>query len=393
MTPSPPKKIAIAGSTGSVGRQALQVISSHSDSFSVAMLCARNNVDLLIRQAIQHRPQVVIIANTQHHKKLLAELDGLPIEVLAGEHLLGRVADLADFDLLLNALTGIAGLEPALHAVKNQKVVAMANKECLVAGGELLMHMAKEHHTPILPVDSEHSAIFQCLQGEPPGAIEKVYLTASGGPFRGMKRADLHNVSVQEALNHPNWQMGKKVSIDSATMMNKGLEAIAAQWLFELQPNQIDFLLHPQSVVHAIVQFADGSMKAQLGFPDMKLPIQYALTFPKRMKSDFPRLDLTQSQSLDLQAMNIAEYPCLSLAMQAMQQGGNMPCALNAANEVAVEAFLNQQIGFLQIAEVIEACLHEVPFYKDLTRETIMETDRLARERAKQIYTRHNKSH
>lgn len=384
MTLHHPKKIAIAGSTGSVGRQALEVIGSNSDSFSVAMLCARNNVDLLIRQAIRHRPQVVIITNAGHLQQLTAELNGLPIKVLAGDHWLYRIADLADFDLLLNALSGIAGLEPTLHALDNHKTIAMANKECLVAGGELLIQRTSQNHTPILPVDSEHSAIFQCLLGEPRTAIEKIYLTASGGPFRGMEYKDLKNVTVQDALKHPNWQMGKKVSIDSATLMNKGLEAIAAQWLFDLQPHQIDFLLHPQSVVHAIVQFADGSLKAQMAFPDMKLPIHYALAFPERPETDFPRLDFTQSRSLDLEIINMTEHPCLWLAMKAMQQGGNRPCALNAANEVAVDAFLNRQIGFLQIAEVIEASMAAVPLQQQTSLEAIMETDRLARERAGQ---------
>jgi 1-deoxy-D-xylulose-5-phosphate reductoisomerase len=379
------KRIAIAGSTGSVGRQALEVIRKNPDAFSIKILSAQNNANLLIQQAIEFKPEAVVIGNEQLYESLGNALKGLPIKVFAGKNRLNQFPELADFDLLLNALVGIDGLQPTLNAIEHHKIIALANKECLVAGGRLLMQSAKKHNTKIIPVDSEHSAIFQCLQGESHNSIEKIYLTASGGPFRGIDRGQLLAVTPKEALDHPNWQMGKKVSIDSATMMNKGMEAIAAQWLFGLQPEQIEMILHPQSVIHSIVQFTDGSMKAQMGWPDMKLPIQYALSYPDRLFSDYPRYDFNQLRELHFEALNISEYPCLLIATNAMQKGGNIPCALNAANEAAVEAFLTKKIGFLQIPEVIEQCITCVPYHEHPDIKDIIATNKLAGDKAQEV--------
>lgn len=376
------KKIAIAGSTGSVGRQALEVIRKNRDAFSVAILSAQNNLELLVEQSIEFRPQVAVIGNDQHYALLESALKGLPIKVFAGNNWLNQFTELAEFDMLLNALVGLAGLEPTLNAIKNHKNIALANKECLVAGGILLMQAAQQHNVDILPVDSEHSAIFQCVQGEQSNSIEKIYLTASGGPFRGMNRRQLQNVTPPEATNHPNWEMGKKVSVDSATMMNKGMEAIATQWLFDLQPDQIEMVLHPQSIIHSIVQFIDGSMKAQMALPDMKLPIHYALAYPQRLRSDYPRYDLNQLQTLSFEPLKIADYPCLQIAKKAMKKGGNSPCAMNAANEVAVASFLNNEIGFLQIPEIIEESMSGIPFCEHPGLNDIIETDSMTRDRA-----------
>ncbi len=376
------KKIAIAGSTGSVGRQALEVIRKNRHAFSIAILSAQNNIELLVEQAIEFRPQVAIIGNEQHYTQLKEALKGLPVNVLAGNRWLNKLAELAEFDLLLNALVGLAGLEPTLNAIQNHKNIALANKECLVAGGKLLMHAAKQFNVNILPVDSEHSAIFQCLQGEQSNSIEKIFLTASGGPFRGMNQRELKAVTPPEATNHPNWEMGKKVSVDSATMMNKGMEAIAAQWLFDLHPEQIEMILHPQSIIHSIVQFVDGSMKAQMALPDMKLPIHYALAYPQRLRSDYPRYDLNQLQTLSFETLKIADYPCLQIAKKAMKKGGNNPCAMNAANEVVVASFLNNEIGFLQIPEIIEESISGIPFCEHPGLGDIIETNRITRVRA-----------
>ena len=378
------RKIAIAGSTGSVGRQALEVIRKNGNVFTITILSAQNNIKLLIQQAIEFKPKVAVIANKHHHKQLSSALKGLPIKVLAGNNHLNQFAELADFDLLLNSLVGVKGLELTLNAINSQKTIALANKECLVAAGELLMQSSKKHNVNILPVDSEHSAIFQCLLGEDHKSIEKIHLTASGGPFRGMDHRELLAVTPKEALMHPNWQMGKKVSVDSATMMNKGMEAIAAQWLFELNPKQIEMVLHPQSIIHSIVQFTDGSMKAQLGLPDMKLPIHYALAYPERLQSNYPRFDLNQLQTLTFEPLNINDYPCLQIAKDAMQTAGNLPCAMNAANEVAVASFLNNDINFLQIPEVIAASISGTPVCKYPGLNDIIETDALARVRAKE---------
>ncbi len=376
------KKIAIAGSTGSVGRQALEVMRKNRDAFSIAILSAQNNIELLIEQAIEFEPQLAVIGNEQHYTRLKGALKGLPVKALAGNKRLNQFAELAEFDLLLNALVGLAGLEPTLNAIKNKKTIALANKECLVAAGDLLMRSAQKHDVKILPVDSEHSAIYQCMQGEDHISIEKIYLTASGGPFKGMDRRQLLAVTPQEATNHPNWEMGKKVSVDSATMMNKGMEAIAAQWLFDLTPGQIEMVLHPQSIIHSIVQFTDGSMKAQMGLPDMKLPIHYAMAFPQRLQSDYPRYDLNQLQTLSFEPLNISEYPCLQIAMDAMKKGGNIPCAMNAANEVAVKSFLNNRISFLQIPEIIEKSIANIPPCEHPGLNDIIETDTLTRVRA-----------
>jgi 1-deoxy-D-xylulose-5-phosphate reductoisomerase len=385
MTASHCKRIAIAGSTGSVGRQALEVIRRNPEAFSIKILSAQNNATLLIQQAIEFKPEAVVIGNKQLYKSVNNALKGLAIKVFAGKNRLNQFAEFADFDLLLNALVGIDGLQPTLNAIEHHKTIALANKECLVSGGRLLMQSAKKHNTRIIPVDSEHSAIFQCLQGENHNSIEKIYLTASGGPFRGIDRGQLADVTPAEALDHPNWQMGKKVSIDSATMMNKGMEAIAAQCLFGLHPRQIEMVLHPQSVIHSIVQFTDGSMKAQMGRPDMKLPIQYALSYPDRLFSDYPRYDFNQLRELHFEALNISEYPCLLIATYAMQKGGNIPCALNAANEAAVEAFLNKKIGFLLIAEVIEQSISCVPYYEQPDLKDIIDTNKQARDKAQEV--------
>lgn len=384
MTVSPRKKIAIAGSTGSVGQQALEVIRKNKEAFSITILSAQNNIDLLVKQAIEFRPEVAVIGNEQHIAKLKDALKDLPVKVLAGKKWLDQFAELVEFDLLLNALVGLAGLEPTLNAIKHQKSIALANKECLVAAGELLMRSAREHKTKIIPVDSEHSAIFQCMQGEDHKSIEKIYLTASGGPFRGKQSLQLKDVTPPEATNHPNWEMGKKVSVDSATMMNKGMEAIAAQWLFGLGPHQIEMILHPESVIHSMVQFTDGSMKAQMGPADMKLPIHYALSYPQRLPSKYPRYELKQLRTLSFEPLKISEYPCLQIAMNAMHTGGNIPCAMNAANEEAVASFLNNEISFLQIPKVIEASLAGIPACKHPALNDIIETDALARVRAKE---------
>ncbi len=376
------KKIAIAGSTGSVGRQALEVIRKNKNAFSITILSAQNNSKLLLEQAIEFRPKVAVIGNKQHYAKLKEALKGLPVTVLPGNRWLNQLAELAEFDMLLNALVGLAGLEPTLNAIIHQKSIALANKECLVAAGDLLMRSARKANADILPVDSEHSAIFQCLQGEDHKSIEKIFLTASGGPFRGRNLQELQGVTPAEATNHPNWEMGKKISVDSATLMNKGMEAIASQWLFELDPKQIEIVLHPQSIIHSMVQFKDGSMKAQMGLPDMKLPIHYALAYPQRLPSDYPRYDPSQLQTLSFEPLISSEYPCLRIAEDAMHTGGNAPCAMNAANEVAVASFLNNEISFLQIPEVIEASLSGMTVCKHPGLNDIIETDAMARVRA-----------
>ena len=356
------KSIAILGSTGSIGTQALDVVRSHPDLFCVEALTAYSNCDLLIKQAIEFSPNAVVIGNVDCYSKVSEALRSFPVKVFAGQDSIAQIVEIDEIDLVISALVGYAGLKPTLGAIKAGKNVALANKESLVIAGDLLIAEALRKNVMILPVDSEHSAIFQCLAGEQPGTIEKVYLTASGGPFHGKKRMELVDVTKEAALKHPNWTMGDKITIDSASMMNKGLEVIEARWLFNLKPEQIDVIIHPQSVIHSIVQFVDGSMKAQMGLPDMKLPILYAMSFPARIKTDFPRFNFADYPKLTFESPDKDLFRSLSLAYVALQEGGNMPCILNAANEVAVNSFLQGRISFLRIPEVVEHCMKTVSF-------------------------------
>ena len=356
------KRIAILGSTGSIGTQALEVIAAHPDYFEVEVLTAHSQVDLLIEQARQFRPNVVVIANANHYECARDALDPLDIKVWAGAEAIAQVVTMGSVDMVLTAMVGFAGLAPTLEAIKAGKPIALANKETLVVAGELVMKMAFEAGVPIIPVDSEHSAIFQCLVGEDHNPIEKIILTASGGPFRNLSAAELRNVSLTAALNHPNWCMGNKITIDSATLMNKGLEAIEARWLFGLKPSQVEVIVHPQSIIHSLVGFQDGSLKAQLGLPDMKLPIQYALAFPKRLASDSQRFSFLDYPQLTFEQPDLVRFPNLRIALECMQQGGNLPCTMNAANEIAVEAFLQEKIGFTDITRIIEKTITHSTF-------------------------------
>lgn len=373
------KRIAILGSTGSIGRQALEVIKNQSGLLDVEILTALNNADLLIKQAIEFKPNVVVIGNKEHYHKVKAALDPIFIKVYAGESAILQVLEMDSIDLVLLAITGFGGLKPALAALENKKPLALANKESMVVAGELLKKAAIENSTPVIPVDSEPSAIFQCLSGEGNNPIEKVVLTASGGPFRNYSIKELEKVTPDEALKNPNWLMGSKITIDSASLMNKGLEAIEARWLFNLKPEQIEVVIHPQSIVHSLVYFADGSVKAQLSQPDMRIPIQYALTYPARIANNLPRLDLLETRSLTFEKPDTKKFRNLALAFEALEKGGNKPCILNAANEIAVQAFLNKQIKFIEIPELVEMCLQEMVFIKNPVLADILETDRLAR--------------
>ncbi len=376
------KKLAILGSTGSIGTQALEVVAAHPDEFVVEVLAAGNNADLLIEQALKFKPNVVVINDVAHLAKVKDALLDEGIKVYGGDDALADVVQMESIDLVLAAIVGYAGLRSTLSAIKAGKQIALANKETLVVAGELVTKTAREKAVNLYPVDSEHSAIFQCLAGEFHNPVEKIYLTASGGPFRGKTREQLAAVTKIEALKHPNWTMGAKVTIDSATLMNKGLEVIEAKWLFSLKPEQIDVIVHPQSIVHSIVQFGDGSMKAQMGLPDMKLPIQYAMGYPKRLKSDFPRFDFLKYPSLTFEPADRKTFSCLDLAYSAMKRGGNLPCVMNAANEIAVEAFLNGKIGFLQIAEVIEKTMAKAIFIAAPSYDDYIRTDKEARRQA-----------
>lgn len=372
--------IAILGSTGSIGTQALEVIEEQSQHFRVEVLTAGSNHKLLMEQAIKHQPNAVVIADESKYQEVQDELWPRGIKVYAGAEALEQVVQMEDVDMVLTALVGFAGLRPTMKAIEAKKNIALANKETLVVAGELVTQAAKEAGVNIYPVDSEHSAIFQCLAGEFHNPIEKIYLTASGGPFRGRKRADLEGVTKAQALKHPNWEMGAKITIDSATLMNKGLEVIEAKWLFGLEPSQIDVIVHPQSIIHSIVQFQDGSMKAQMGLPDMKLPIQYAMGYPNRLSSEFPRFNFLDYPSLTFEEPDTGTFRNLALAFEAMSKGGNMPCVLNAANEVAVASFLNDKIKFLQIQESIEKTLAKSTFVAHPSLEDYMESDREARQ-------------
>jgi 1-deoxy-D-xylulose-5-phosphate reductoisomerase len=379
------KQIAILGSTGSIGTQALDVIREHADRFEVYALTANNNVDLLIRQARAFLPEMVVIANEQKYKQLKEALADLPIKVWAGEEALSQVVRSEPVDMVLTAMVGYAGLKPTISAIRAGKSIALANKETLVVAGELIMQSAIENRTPILPVDSEHSAIFQCLVGEADNPIEKIILTASGGPFRNYSLSQLAKVTKAEALKHPNWNMGAKITIDSASMMNKGFEMIEAKWLFGVETNQIQIVVHPQSIIHSMVQFTDSSIKAQMGLPDMHLPIQYAFTYPERIFSDFERLDFNKFPILSFEEPDAHTFRHLELAYEAVRRGGNMPCILNAANEIAVAAFLEDKTGFLNMSDAIEETMQQVPFIASPGLNDLILSDEEARIKAKNI--------
>ncbi|HEV7330814.1 MAG TPA: 1-deoxy-D-xylulose-5-phosphate reductoisomerase [Flavisolibacter sp.] len=376
---APVKRIAIFGSTGSIGTQALDVIDKNKDKFSVEVLTAHGNDALLIQQALTYQPNIVVISNEQKYARVKEALANTDIKVFAGEKALEDVASMDVYDVMLAAIVGYAGLKPTLNAINAGKAVALANKETLVVAGDIVMQLAYEKRVPIIPVDSEHSAIFQCLVGEVRNPIEKVILTASGGPFLGRKPNYLVNVKRDHALQHPNWNMGAKISVDSATLMNKGLEMIEAKWLFNLRSDQIDVLVHPQSIIHSMVQFEDGSIKAQMGLPDMKLPIQYALAFPQRIPNDFPRTDFKRIRNLTFEEPDIKTFRNLALAIEALEKGGNLPCVLNAANEIAVYAFLRNRIGFLDMTDVIEQTMQKVVYLKEPSLDDYLESDAEAR--------------
>ena len=373
------KRIAILGSTGSIGKQALEVLSAHPDKFELEVLTAQSNADLLITQAVKYKPNFVVIGNKDLYFKVSDALSRNDIKVFAGEESISQIVEMDSVDIVLVALVGFAGLKPTIRAVEAGKRIALANKESLVVAGELVTKLVVEKRVELIPVDSEHSAIFQCLSGENPDTIEKIYLTASGGPFRGKSREEIQNATVAQALKHPNWKMGDKITIDSASMMNKGLEVIEAKWLFGLDPGQIDVITHPQSIVHSIVQFQDGSMKAQMGLPDMRLPIQYAFGFPDRLKSDFPRFDFLNYPQLTFERPDIKIFRNLALAFEALEKGGNMPCILNAANEIAVDAFLKNKIGFTRMPGIIEKCMERVDFVDKPTLDDYFLTDEATR--------------
>lgn len=380
------RQLAIFGSTGSIGTQALEVVSEHSDLFEVYALTANNQVDLLINQARKYMPEVVVIANERKYPELKEALEDLPIKVWAGADAIAQMVQSEPIDMVLTAMVGYSGLRPTISAIKAGKAIALANKETLVVAGELIMKLAAEHKVPILPVDSEHSAIFQCLTGAYDNPIEKILLTASGGPFRRKTLEELATVTKAQALRHPNWTMGAKITIDSASMMNKGFEMIEAKWLFDVTPDQVQVVVHPQSVIHSMVQFEDGAVIAQLGIPDMKLPIAYAFSFPTRMRSMAPRLDFNQYSTLTFEEPDMERFRNLAFAFEAARQGGNMPCILNAANEVVVAAFLQDRIGFLQMSDVIEQTMRKASFIVNPSYEDYVATDAEARRLAAELF-------
>ena len=379
------KQIAILGSTGSIGKQTLEVIQQHSARFEVEVLTANNNSTELINQARQFQPNVVVIANKDKYQLVKDALSDLPIKVFAGADSIQQVVQMESIDIVVTAMVGFSGLLPTIKALEARKTIALANKETLVVAGDIITNLANKNKVAILPVDSEHSAIFQCLVGEMNNKIEKIYLTASGGPFRGKNVDFLKKVTRCQALNHPNWKMGDKITIDSASMMNKGLEAIEAKWLFGLRSDQIDIVVHPQSIVHSLVQFEDGSMKAQMGLPDMRLPIQYALSYPERITSEFPRFNFLDYPQLTFEKADINVFSNLRLAYQSLESGGNMPCIMNAANEIAVEAFLSQTIGFVEMSNVIEQTMAKASYIKHPEFEDYLSTDNEARSIATEI--------
>jgi 1-deoxy-D-xylulose-5-phosphate reductoisomerase len=373
------KHLAILGSTGSIGTQALEVVRENPGFFVIEVLTANNNADLLIQQAIEFKPNAVVIADESKYIMVSEALWNHDIKVFAGAESVAQVVEMEEIDMVLTALVGYAGLKPTLNAIKAGKPIALANKETLVVAGEIITKTAKEKGVNIYPVDSEHSAIFQCLTGEFHNPVECIYLTASGGPFRGMTRTELENVTRAQALKHPNWEMGAKITIDSASMMNKGLEVIEAKWLFNLRPEQIKVIVHPQSIVHSIVQFEDGSMKAQMGLPDMKLPIQYALSYPLRLKSTFKRFNFMDYPQLTFEQPDLKTFRNLALAYNALEKSGNAPCILNAANEVAVDAFLKEKVSFLNIPDLIEECLNKINYIKTPDYASLVQTDQETR--------------
>ena len=377
-----PKRIALLGSTGSIGTQALDVISRFPEEFTVEVLTAGNNIDLLIQQARKFLPDSVVIGNPIHYNLLKESLKDLPVKVYGGNDAIDQVVTGKNIDLVIASMVGYSGLKPTLSAIRAGKNIALANKETLVAAGEIICNAALKSGSKIIPVDSEHSAILQCLAGETGNSVEKITLTASGGPFLNFSLERLKTVRPEDALKHPNWDMGSKVTIDSASMMNKGLEVIEAKWLFDLKPEQIEVIIHPQSIIHSFVHFADGSVKAQLGIPDMRVPILYALSYPDRLVSDLPRLDLTECSNFTFQLPDLERFRNLCLAFSALEKGGNMPCILNAANEVAVDAFLNGRISFLQMPDVVEYAMNKTDFSADLNLELIEVTDKIARKTA-----------
>ena len=381
------KQIAILGSTGSIGTQALQVIEEHPDLYEAYVLTANNRVDELIAQARRFMPEAVVIANEAKYAQLKEALADRPIKVYAGEEAICQIVQEEPVDMVLTAMVGYAGLRPTIHAIRARKTIALANKETLVVAGDLINDLARVNGTPILPVDSEHSAVFQCLAGEAGNPIEKVILTASGGPFRTFSHEQLKTVTKEQALRHPNWDMGAKITIDSASMMNKGFEVIEAKWLFGVRPEQIEVVVHPQSVIHSMVQFEDGAVKAQLGMPDMRLPIQYAFSYPDRPHASFPRLDFAQCTQLTFEQPDTERFRNLALAYEALHRGGNMPCIVNAANEVCVAAFLRDRISFLGMSRVIEQTMERVAFVRKPTYEDYVATDAEARRVAEEILT------
>ena len=374
------KRIAIIGSTGSIGRQALEVIEHHKDKLCVEVLTANKQADLLIEQALKFDPNAVVIADKSQYQKVKEALSSTDIKVFAGQEALEDIVQMETIDIVLTAIVGFAGLRPTIKAIEAKKPIALSNKETLVVGGELITKLSIENSVPIIPVDSEHSAIFQCLAGEFYNPIEKIILTASGGPFLGKTKDELNNITPKQALNHPNWVMGNKVTIDSATLMNKGLEVIEAKWLFDLSVDKIEAVIHPQSVIHSMVEFEDGSVKAQMGLADMRLPIQYALTYPERLKTNFPKFNILDFPNLSFLKPDMETFPCLGLAYQAIQKGGNMPTIMNAANEIAVEAFLRGVIGFLEIPEIIANAMSKYNFIAKANVNDFFETDKEVRE-------------
>jgi 1-deoxy-D-xylulose-5-phosphate reductoisomerase len=373
------KNIALLGSTGSIGTQALEVIGENPSLFKAYVITAQNNAELLIQQALKFQPAYAVICNDRYYQRVKEGLASTEVKVLAGINAINEIITDPKIDMVLTAMVGFAGLEPTINAIKAGKDIALANKETLVVAGELITGLAKQHQVKILPVDSEHSAIFQCLEGEDRNHIEKLILTASGGPFRGKNLEFLDGVTPEAALKHPNWVMGSKITIDSASLMNKGLEVIEAKWLFDIEPDKIDVVVHPQSIIHSMVQFHDGSIKAQMGLPDMKLPIQYALAYPVRIKNSFKRFDFAQYANLTFEKPDTKTFRNLALAFEAIKQGGNMPCIVNAANEIAVAGFLNGGIGFVTMSDIIESCMQQVPFKADPSLDDYLNTDRETR--------------
>lgn len=379
------RNIAILGSTGSIGTQALDVIERHPESFGVEVLTAQNSADLLIEQALKFKPNTVVIGNEDLYQKVSEILDPHDIKVFAGENALASVVEMDSIDMVLTALVGYSGLLPTIRAINAGKPIALANKETLVVAGEMITKLAQEKGVNILPVDSEHSAIFQCIVGEFHNPIDKLILTASGGPFRGKNRELLASVTKEQALRHPNWDMGAKITIDSATMMNKGLEVIEAKWLFGVSLDQVEVIVHPQSIIHSIVQFEDGSMKAQMGLPDMRVPIQFAMTYPGRLKADYPRFDFLDYPQLTFEKPDVETFRNLRLAFEVAKEGGNQPCILNAANEIAVQGFLEDKVGFLEISDVIENCLKKVSYIRNPELDDFIQTDKETRAKALEL--------